>query len=88
MDPRTAAEQPQLRKNWPPNVPLRQPVGDRQFSRELLEAVRDMGIEMEIVTELSQASQGGSWVAVVRDPDTGQLWGGLTRGGNGWAEGH
>jgi len=88
MDPRTAAEQPQFRKNWPPNVPLRQPIGEGQFTRAILEAVRDMGIDLEIVTELAQASPGGSWVAVVGNPETGKLWGGLTKGGNGWAEGH
>ena len=88
MDSKNAAEQPQFRKNWPPGLPLRQPVGKGEFSRELLETVRSLGIDLKIVEDKMKASQGGFWVAVTIDPETGLLKGGLTPGTNGLAEGY
>ena len=73
---------------WPPGLPLRQPVGEGEFIREILEAVRSMGIDLEIVEDRTKASHGGAWVAVTVDPETGELKGGLTAGGNELAQGY
>ncbi|MFC2165977.1 gamma-glutamyltransferase, partial [Acidobacteriota bacterium] len=88
LDPKTAAEQPMFRKNWPPGVPLRQPVGEGEFTREILEAVRSMGIELEIVEDKANASHGGSWVVIIVDPESGELKGAVTPTNSGIAEGY
>lgn len=83
MDPQAALELPQLRKKWPYDQPLRQPTGDGQFDRDLLEAVRDLGMDLEIVEDAATAGFGGYWVGVRRDPGTGQLQGARSPSQNG-----
>jgi gamma-glutamyltranspeptidase/glutathione hydrolase len=78
MDAPTAAMQPQFRRAWPPGEPLRQPLGDGEFTRTLLEAVRALGIDLEVVEDRGLASSAGSWVGVTIDPVSGELRGGLT----------
>ncbi len=82
-----SAAAPHFRRNWPPNMPLRQPIGPGQFSRSVLEAVKARGLDIEAVEDPAQASQGGAWVAVAVDPTTGAKTG-IGRGSNGLWEGY
>ena len=80
MDPAEAASQPRIRKKWPTFDPLRQPYGLGEFSLEILEAVRDMGMDIVPTEAGSPASFGGAWVGVRIDPETGVMQGGRTPG--------
>ncbi len=82
MNPKEAFASPQFRKNWPPNLPLRQPLGPREFPEALLKAVQQMGVDLEIVRDPTLASHRGTWVGVMVDPATGEML------GNRLAEGH
>lgn len=88
LNPKEAAESPKFYKNWPPGLPLRQPVGPGQFPRKILESLISMGIDLEIVDDPSRASLSGTWVAITIDPLTGKIYGGVTPGTNGLAEGY
>ncbi len=79
MSPDEAAEQPMFRKNWPPGIPLRQPVGDGEFSQEILAAIRELGIDVVPVTDHSQASHGGMFVSAGKDPESGEVRGGVSQ---------
>jgi gamma-glutamyltranspeptidase/glutathione hydrolase len=81
MDPAEAAVQPRIRKKWPTFNPLRQPYGGPgEYSLEILEAVRDMGMDIEPTPMGAPASFGGAWVGVRIDPESGVLQGGRTPG--------
>jgi gamma-glutamyltranspeptidase len=71
MEPAEAAVQPRIRKKWPTFNPLRQPYGGPgEYTLEILEAVRDMGMDIEPTPMGSPASFGGVWVGVRVDPVT------------------
>ncbi len=81
MEPAQAAAQPRIRKKWPTFDPLRQPYGaPGEYSLEILEAVRDMGMDIEPTPPGSPASFGGAWVGVRIDPETGVRQGARTPG--------
>ncbi len=81
MDPAEAAVQPRIRKKWPTFNPLRQPYGaPGEYSLEILEAVRDMGMDIVPTEPGTPASFGGAWVGVRIDPETGVLQGARTPG--------
>ena len=81
MAPAEAALQPRIRKKWPTFNPLRQPYGGPgEYSLEILEAVRGMGMDIEPTPLGAPASFGGAWVGVRVDPTTGSLQGARTPG--------
>ncbi len=81
MEPAEAAVQPRIRKKWPTFDPLRQPYGaPGEYSLEILEAVRDMGMDIVPTPAGNPASFGGAWVGVRIDPETGVLQGARTGG--------
>ncbi len=89
LDPKAAAEKPQIRKNWPAEEPLRLPSGDGEFPEEVLAAVQEMGLDLEIVSDPKGASFSGYWVGIRLDPESGSLEGGVPpRNLNGHAVGY
>jgi len=88
MDPKTAAEMPNLRKAWPIGQPLRLVAGPGEFAASVLQATRALGLPLEIAARREGASLGGYWVAVEVDQRTRLLRAGITPGFNGWAEGY
>jgi gamma-glutamyltranspeptidase/glutathione hydrolase len=81
MEPAEASVQPRIRKKWPTFNPLRQPYGGPgEYTLEMLEAVRDMGMDIEPTPMGSPASFGGAWVGVKVDPVTGVKQGARTPG--------
>ena len=80
MSTAEVAGQPMFRKNWPPGQPVRQPTGEGEFDVELIDQVREMGIDIVSVDDPAQATQGGIWVVGSRDPETGLLSGAVTAG--------
>jgi len=88
MDPEAAAAQPQIRKQWPPVEPIRQPVGPGEIPADVLEAARSLGLDIEIVESVGLASWGGYWVGVWINPQTSRLQGGITSRHNGMVEGY
>lgn len=85
LNPRTAVDQPQIRKKWPVSDPLHLPAGE--FSTPLVEALRARRLEVDAVTDLSLASPAGSWAGVRFDSARGRWQAGLTRQRKGWAIG-
>ena len=75
-----AAVQPMFRKNWPPGVPLRQPLGEGEFPPATLAAVKAHGIDIEAVEDPSRATSGSVFVGAGTNPETGKLEGGVTSG--------
>ena len=88
MDPKTAAEMPNLRKNLVPGQPLRLLAGEGAFPESTLRGVQERGLALEIVRRREDASFGGYWVALAIDPETGRIRAGITPGFNGGAEGY
>ena len=80
MSTAEVARQPMFRKNWPPGQPVRQPAGEGEFDVELIDQVREMGIDIVSVDDPAQATEGGIWVVGSRDPETGLLSGAVTAG--------
>ena len=74
-----AAFQPMFRKNWPPGVTLRQPLGKGEFEPDIIEAVREKGIDIAGVEDPSQATHGSIFVGAGA-ARSGQLEGGITSG--------
>ena len=77
LDPKKAVEKPQIRKNWPAEEPLRLPSGEGGFPVNVLTAVQEMGLNLEIVSDPKDASFPGYWVGIRIEPETGALEGGV-----------
>ena len=75
-----AAVQPMFRKNWPPGVPLRQPLGEGEFTAETIAAVQARGIDIEAVEDPVMATHGSIFVGAGQNPASGNLQGGVTSG--------
>ena len=74
-----AAIQPMFRKNWPPGITLRQPLGEGEFEAAIIDAVRQKGIDIAGVEDPSQATHGSIFVGAGTSR-SGQLEGGITSG--------
>ncbi|MDH3733270.1 MAG: gamma-glutamyltransferase [Gemmatimonadota bacterium] len=83
LDPGAALDRPQIRKKWPYHLPLRQPTGPGEFDRGLLEAVRALGMDLQIPEDPAGVGFGGYWAGIRVDPGTGRLQGARSRPQNG-----
>ena len=80
LSPEQASNLPMFRKNWPANQPVYQPLGEGEFSAEILDAVNDMGIPIKGVIDPSKASSGGMFASAGVEAESGKRRGGVTSG--------
>ncbi len=80
MSPERAVIPPMFRKNWPPGIPVRQPLGEGEFSADVLDAVRARGIDIMGVEDPAQATLGSMFVSAGKNYQSGVNSGGVTMG--------
>lgn len=89
MNPQKAVEMPCfLTPALYPSEYNKQTVGEGQFAGEILEAVRVMGQEIQVLPTEKPWLQLGGWVGIKIDPKTGKLKGGAPLDINGVAAGY
>ena len=89
MDPKTSADTINfLRTIWSLEDFTKQVFGEGEFSKELLEGLRALGLELKMMPKKELGGGRSWWVGVRRDPKTGLLQGGGTRDYNGCALGY
>jgi gamma-glutamyltranspeptidase/glutathione hydrolase len=89
MAPQTAVEMPYfMTPALRPAEYNKQTVGEGQFSKEIIEAVRAMGQEIKVLPKDKQWLQPGGWIGIKIDPKTGKLKGGVSLMFNGVAAGY
>jgi len=89
MDPKTSADTINfLRTIWSLEDFTKQVFGEGEFSAEMLEGLRALGLELKIAPKKELGGGRSWWVGLRRDPKTGLLQGGGTRDFNGCALGY
>lgn len=89
MDPKTSVDTPNfLGPELIPSESYKQVFVEGEFSEEILEAIRAMGQEVEMMPGESRGLFCGNWVGIQRDPKTGKLLGGVPHWLKGIAEGY
>jgi len=89
MDPKKAVETPHfMTPVMLPSEAYKQSIGEGDFPDQVLDAVRAMGQELEIIPLARQSLQPGYWIGIVIDPKTGILRGGVPPKLNGLVVGH
>ncbi len=80
LTPAEIGATPMFRKNWPPGQPVRQPVGEGEFTRDMLAEISAMGIDIVPAEDPATATHGGIVVLGGWNTETDRYEGAVTSG--------
>ncbi len=87
MDPKTSVDTVNFLSPFWQDM-TKQVIAEGTFSEEMLNSVRDMGQDLEVVPKEKQRIGLGYWIGIKIDPKTGKMQGAVSKILNGHAEGY